>query len=251
MPNVSSTPRYIEGSRLDMHVDRTSKNPWNLPDWRNPAEYPSVKRTSDFAWRWEFLRRHPSYRRIWLAYQSNQASWNKRRSNDKTRAEELARRFQIDRLYSPACRHNQFYLPLEMIMGLYEITPAFRGDMSGFCKRAAKKGQYLIAISPTASLSDQLTCIEADILSMNREWQGWDVAEKSPDKPRWTRRNFCLYLRVLDARDPTHPDPAGPDKMSSVFREEKHTKKMDKDGVIDLEKSAQNTLDKFLLSMPA
>ena len=67
---------------------------------------------------------------------------------------------------------------------------------------------------------------------MNQEWQNWDADKASPSKPTWTRRNFALYLRVLDARDPTHPKHAGADKISSVFLTEKHNKQMNKYGVL-------------------
>ena len=111
---------------------------------RLPEEYPSVEHTCDGAWRWEFIRRNPTYRRVWLAYQSNQDAWHEARSEGDTRVEQVARWFQLEGLYSPACHHKQFIVPMQMVSSLYDITPAFQGDMSQFCKRAARKGSILL-----------------------------------------------------------------------------------------------------------
>jgi hypothetical protein len=38
---------------------------WGLPDWRDPAGYPFNKSTPPAQWRWQWLRRRPSYRNAW------------------------------------------------------------------------------------------------------------------------------------------------------------------------------------------
>jgi hypothetical protein len=251
MRKVSAAKHFAEGLFLDTQVDLNDDNPWNLPDWQAPEQYPTVERTCDGAWRWEFLRRHCSYRRIWLAYQSNQDAWKKVRSEGDTRERQLARRFQLEGLYSPACRYNQFIIPFWMVSSLYQISPAHSGDMSDFCVRAANRGQYLIAISPHESLTDQLTSIKADIIELNKKFQGWAIDQESPRKPQWAREKFPLYLRVLDALDPTHPQCSGLGGISKVLSTEQHNRLTDKDAVKDIRDSAKNTSEKFLRTMPA
>jgi Family of unknown function (DUF6499) len=38
---------------------------WNVPDWRDPAQYPHPRDCSLRQWAWEFLRRNPEYRSLW------------------------------------------------------------------------------------------------------------------------------------------------------------------------------------------
>jgi hypothetical protein len=38
---------------------------WNVPDWRDPAQYPHPRDCSLRHWAWEFLRRNPEYRSLW------------------------------------------------------------------------------------------------------------------------------------------------------------------------------------------
>jgi hypothetical protein len=247
LPATLQPERYL----LNTYVDLNSKNPWNLPDWRIPEQYPSVESTSDGAWRWEFLRRHRYYRSVWLAYQSNHDAWKKVRSDGETRKKIVARWFNVDKLDSPARRYNQFIVPIGMTTSLYEITPAFHGHMSEFCEWAARKGQYLVALSPNESLTDQLASIEADIIELNKVWQDWSVDQKPPRKPEWTRRNFPLYLRILDALDPTHPEKAGLGSISKVLSTEAHNRCTDKRAVVDIRKSAEEHSEKFLRTMPA
>lgn len=40
-------------------------NKISTTDWRNPADYPVLKKTSAGIWAWEFLRRNPLYRANW------------------------------------------------------------------------------------------------------------------------------------------------------------------------------------------
>ena len=39
---------------------------WGVPDWRDPAAYPTADELDDLEWRWEFLRRRHGYRQDWL-----------------------------------------------------------------------------------------------------------------------------------------------------------------------------------------
>jgi hypothetical protein len=40
---------------------------WNVPNWRDPAQYPDWRDCSLRQWAWEFLRRNPEYRAAWRA----------------------------------------------------------------------------------------------------------------------------------------------------------------------------------------
>ena len=174
----------------------------------------------------------------------------------RTRTQLEASRFRLHMLYSPVCRHDLFYRnPFRnpdnhpvMSSGLWEVAPAFRNGRSTaeFCDRAARNGQYLIAITPTESLDAQWSRIKEAILELNRDWNDGT----QPKKRKWNTTNFQRYLRVLDARDETSSQKATWEDIAQVLRGEPGTKAVTKDTVRDYFRQACDVQAKFLITMP-
>lgn len=43
-------------------------NDWGIPKWRDASAYPDPETTSNFQWKWEFLRRRNDFREDWVKY---------------------------------------------------------------------------------------------------------------------------------------------------------------------------------------
>ena len=242
---------------LWMRVDLDTVNPWNLPDWRDASQYPSPDDARYGCWHWEFLRRRMDYRAVWLDYQEKLVAWGRppyrkqiaeggrleykmEAGGPLTRNQREAARFRIDSLYSPACRYDLFLdsargiptlnsiaAPDRAADEICQVTPAFHGDMSAFCSRAAQKAQFLIAITPTFDLNAQWDYISAEIKRLNLEWNDGVV----PREYEWAATNWQKYLRVLDARDNTSPHSNSWEGIAEVFRNERGTTTANKNGV--------------------
>ena len=44
---------------------------WNIPNWEKPQNYPKDSLSRD-QWKWEFIRRNPHYRELWVSYQQSE-----------------------------------------------------------------------------------------------------------------------------------------------------------------------------------
>ncbi len=203
-------------SDLQDEIDLKKDNPWNLPNWENPSEYPDPKNAEDWFWKWEFLRRNPSYRDLWIEYQNNRSEWEKPDEQGVSRAIHEAKRFDLHKLMSPAIRADNInYFEkcvLSKIHELCDVSPAYN-DMSDFCERAHEKGQFLVSITPTERLEEQWKIIkkkikeefevwEEEIKTWNKEFSSLDIEWP---KSRQRRQEFLLYLRLLDAREEPCP----------------------------------------------
>lgn len=95
-------------------------NPWNVPDWRNPKEYPKPEELSYTLWRWEFLRRREDYRQDWESFANPSYQWDLSKASDPShetyqklipRLDDRAFRARIDYLAYGSLKQPQL-LPL-------------------------------------------------------------------------------------------------------------------------------------------
>lgn len=178
---------------------------WNIPDWRDPSQYPDPDKTYMYQWRWEFVRRSKAYRNDWLEYSQNKEEWVKQRECGITKDEEVGHSYGLSMLIDP---NGPGPIPQFGQVIDYEeqpVIPAFYHpeEVEYFCNKARHKGRYLVSIDPTQFLDNQFDRIREQCKSWQKDIQMLLPQDTSsnPKTARARRDRYPLYLRLLDAHE--------------------------------------------------
>jgi hypothetical protein len=186
---------------------------WGVPDWRDTNAYSTA--LDDWAWWWEFTRRSPKYRELWLRW----ATDGECPEVDQSASDFLRYRYRALALRNPQLTYRdaeawQWWAPAVTVGGptLQQFiiicgpdgkpthaesaaaekpvrpvgTPADRlGDM-GYCE---------VAFDLRRPLRPQLDEAERRLMERRDRYYG-KPGPRSPNKDLWP-----AHLRILDARD--------------------------------------------------
>ncbi|MGE4250866.1 MAG: hypothetical protein AB7F09_15855 [Parvibaculaceae bacterium] len=191
---------------------------WGIPDWRDAAAYPAVKRTTLLQWWWQFTRRRPEYRALWLQFAPRHHEWVERNvehmkflaANDGCSVEEkiqwrrnfgiptddpfaIRKEFRMSTLANPSLDfsdHDLMHLHYSdgahgIEFGTFEAVQTFQGDPS----------RKLIAFNVGRPIEGQLIAARRLLEEYQKEFVG-KVLFQRPRKTNWP-----LFLRAIDARD--------------------------------------------------
>lgn len=196
-------------------IDRDGKNPWGLPDWRNANEYNKLSDISMLGWRWEFIRRSPSYRALWLKMQKARARYGDPYVHFVDRYEEEAMRRHGMQLTGPQfdCYHEQLGEWLVDARGdlsdirIFPTNAMDKLEPEAWLTSVSDKNHLLARIDPWTPLGPQLKSIE-DIVKSYLDDEGdrlyilrEDLREEQTKVQRRRVDKYPLYLRLIDARD--------------------------------------------------
>lgn len=162
---------------------------WGVPDWTDERAYRHYARLPADALRWEFLRRHPTYRKAWIAHNEGAAA---------TAVEpDWQREFGIERLWDPASENAPLFLASEVLFVPYgaDDDPEIFARSVDFALRAGRSGYVLAIIDPSVPIDENLKAIKGAYLEQLADWDIKIVKTKdqSGDAPR--------FLRILDGRN--------------------------------------------------
>jgi hypothetical protein len=148
-----------------------AENPFGVPDWRNLHEYPDPELTPLRQWRWQFLRRDPSYRSSWETFRTNVIEWSDS-SGGTSKHDETARRYGLCELISPAAPQLIDHWGLDAQTLKWVVIPAgySEADVRDFVTETRARGFFLAAIDPSAALSSQLDRIQTEVSSWSPEF---------------------------------------------------------------------------------
>jgi Family of unknown function (DUF6499) len=171
-----------------------------VPDWRDAAAYPSPDELTLEQWRWEFLRRNHDYRRDYF------------RDSDSFGAESRARYFErvyhilhpfdpmqsVRSILSDSADGSIFGPSFEAVFvesrlqhwycDMYELKSRVLSD--------AEPHHLFIRVDLKRPLEPQFHALKQIAKNAQRSWNGGKINVRRAHK-----RNWPLYLRVLDARD--------------------------------------------------
>jgi Uncharacterized conserved protein (DUF2285)/Family of unknown function (DUF6499) len=166
---------------------------WNVPDWRDPTQYPRDRSLRQ--WAWEFLRRNPEYRAFWrehiepfydptFQFQDVVGVVGPAHGVPANKQAKLVRHFGLE-TFPPS--PNDDYPPL------------FTG--TGLRYTAEREARLLLYPGQIAVIFDLTRPIKRQMAAARRVFD----EEKKQGKIPGTHRNridqFALYLRVLDGVD--------------------------------------------------
>jgi len=188
---------------------------WGVPDWRDAAAYPGSA-TTLVEWWWQFTRRHPDYRALWLDAAPRQAAfveenkpqlvemahltkvpvdWYLERQRDTPPLDKgLRARFRINFILNPTKSFaSDDLLPYFQNDSVYEISlPSSRSFTASI---EDMSGRALISFNLKKPLDRQLKDAKW-LLEGQRQWLGLPKVVRRPRTASW-----ALFLRALDARE--------------------------------------------------
>jgi hypothetical protein len=170
---------------------------WKVPDWRNPAQYPSDCSLRQSAW--EFLRRNPEYRARWrehiepsydptLRFQDRVGAVEPAYGVPPEKQAELVHRFSLE-TFPPSPNDN--------------YPPLFTG--TGLCWTEERGPRMLLYPGQIAVIFDLERPIEWQMAEARRIFAREQKYAKEEKRIKPAHRNrtelFARYLRVLDGVD--------------------------------------------------
>lgn len=196
-------------------------NTWNVPDWRNPDEYPKPEDLSHTLWRWEFLRRHPDYREDWKTHAEASYQWQVEQASKETPIR------HVPTLDDPVFRANVLYLgdrieddpqlfihaldrirkygtwgampnPSIRVPAHFQFKLTFSGCLCGpdeYNNISLKENEVMFSFDLSSPLLKQVKMVHRLLKHLQVNKFGKELFRK-PKKDVWP-----LYLRTLDARD--------------------------------------------------
>jgi len=202
-------------------------NPWGLPDWRDPEQYPKHNNDIDENdeyylkkikfWKWEFIRRCPEYQKDWIKFNSNRDVWKKKDKEGKTKEGKVLFKYGLAYLDHPnPDLKNPFLLAASRTES--ECVPATcKIFVDQLTERARVNNNYIAIINPRLPLENQYVRITKEI----EEWEDERISTVELDKDsnlvktytsdgipdyRQAISKYTLYIRLLDSRqDPSKP----------------------------------------------
>lgn len=208
-------------------MSEDKKDRWGCPDWRDASAYPvSGDSLKQWAWRWQFVRRLPHYRKYWVTLDprlpkeptdSKIDPFQHKKPPDED-GEIIAMKYSLGLMPSPrseGLRENPF---IEGIGGSILILPSLdhvlsecgnKDDTEQFLSQLARK-QHWMSKTDIGYIMDSVCLFRFDL---NRDIKKQlERAERMllyiqrinyPDYERITQRreNWPLFLRIIDAWD--------------------------------------------------
>ena len=197
-------------------------NPWNLPDWRDVKNYPE-QGARPHIWRWQFLRRSPTYRSVWEQFWPNTDAWFTAVDGALPQHDVEAKKYNLAHLINPSANHipDEIQVFLEQLAG--QVMPASYVEevVEDFVREARAQDLYLATFNVNAPMESQWQAV----LSGLDYWKTQVMTRKAPEGPRKRERAdaFPLYLRLLDAPE----KKATWTSIEAVFRKEKASRSSD------------------------
>lgn len=186
---------------------------WGLPDWRDAASYGDTTLWGDHRWRWEFLRR---CRLLRIAFHRNARLAVRRRA-----ADEIIQGVQLPTLLptDPQFTTNPFggepfgYIGLPN-PAISELSEAFLKFITASQPQSGLHTYYDGEGNPAYSdgvffspdeavwVFDLTGDIDAQVNAAKEKIKALQADRQLvPRQPKFHRKNWPLYLRVLDARE--------------------------------------------------
>ena len=240
-------------------------NPYDVPDWADPAAYPKDAELTLPQWRWEFIRRSTDYRSAWLEWRElyNDIAVDGCLEgaiedqfgigapiDPRLQAKEIADQTLIDYSASFIHWHNmgehfsdeaydeQGTLDNDDDLNIYKTW-----SLLDFI--ASSEGTILVSINPAYPLKTQFINAETLIAAqIERQGSLLNLAKNPKRRKQKQHARYSTYLRVLDARDTSNKTkPISWNKLQKALRAEKH-------GITatSLHKQATDAQRKFLQS---
>jgi hypothetical protein len=176
-----------------------------VPDWQDASAYPEGESITMREWWWEFTRRRPDYRELWLAAQPIENKTRRYAPN----VDEFRLKFELSVIYNPRLQLSDWQLaqyryptnygnsPInflaEQIDHPHIVEAAARARHQG--NFAEENGQMLYNFDLRKPLGPQLAHAESFLKGVQNEIYS-NTSTRRPRKEKWRD-----YLRVLDARD--------------------------------------------------
>lgn len=193
-------------------------NPWNVPDWRNPDEYPKPEELSHTLWRWEFLRRHPEYRMHWKTHAEPSYHWQLQHASKHAPLRHVPNPdspiFRADVLYLFDQSPESFSAELSNIRRYgtagrlpnpsIRVPAHLQFDLNfGRClcgpdeykNISLQENEVMFSFDLSSPLHKQVRMVHRLLKHIQVHHFGKELLRK-PKKDAWP-----LYLRTLDARD--------------------------------------------------
>ena len=162
---------------------------WGVPDWRDETRYLASDVLTDSEWRWQFLRRRPSYREEWLAgFQAGRVWHDVVQSTNPDRCE---RDYGLSMLLDPRADHSDWIL----LQSFRSVNVGVRSVSLECSRHWSESGLYLFRFDLKQAIRPQIVRAERFLTKIQREMHG----QVNTPKPR--RDNWPLFLRALDAKD--------------------------------------------------
>lgn len=194
---------------------------WGLPDWRDGAAYPHD--LTDRQWWWQFTRRRPDYRGLWLEHRPSEemilAAGPDARCYPPDR-HSLYLNFQLNALLDPRREYSNLELSCHRrsLNGTAPVSTGVRREAlnealalfddlgPGYVKQALEEatnqsaaaenaGVMLYSFDLSKPLPDQILAAEKTL----EFWQERRFGKLNPRRPH--DANWSLYLRALDAKE--------------------------------------------------
>jgi hypothetical protein len=157
---------------------------WNVPDWRDPTQYPSARSLRQ--WAWEFLRRNPVYRAGWLA--CIEPFFDPARNVDPTHGVPVAQQ---------AVLVHQFGLESFPPSPDDDYPPRFKG--TGLRWTEEREAHMVIDPGQIAVIFDLTRPLKWQVRAL------WRLFAEQREQAGLAHKNrtdrFPSYLRILDADD--------------------------------------------------
>ena len=186
---------------------------WGVPDWSQGKSYPAPDELPDDLWRWEFLRRNPEYRDDWEIYawetyatltgfpydQSPDAVLTPNNEEFVADIPHSERRYGLKMCPNPRNpRPNVGNLVFENCNVVLKEGEGPRWLEGGWRQDVSvPEGFVLVQFDLATPWSKQEAAAKYQFESLQRA-RGY--TPKS-ERPKRTRMNWPIYLRLLDARD--------------------------------------------------
>jgi len=166
---------------------------WGIPNWTRAEDYP-IEMT-DRAWRWEFLRRNPVYRRDWEALEARGLT---------VRILGEPGFIEVASFTDDTNWHMYFNPKCHLTDNILDLLEAVNVDVNYVVSRDRKPTPRLPLNNPkfveyqfniAEPLGPQIRKAQSDLL------QAQEVLSGRKSTPRPSRELWSLYLRLLDARE--------------------------------------------------
>ncbi|MGZ2410755.1 hypothetical protein ACUXST_000152 [Sphingomonas sp. F9_3S_D5_B_2] len=199
---------------------------WGLPDWTESSAYPPSVSLTKRQWWWQFTRRNPDYRKLWLEAcalrephqtMGTDGRWYGPRmqyAGDAKAIETLRVQFRLPKLLDPACDFSDSILMtlMEPTGGIHHLPRSGAVDRA---RRRIERGEDINRLRDEYADCEEIRMsaglvnyefdlrkpLPAQMKKAEEHLRNVQAATRGRQKWKPEPGNWSSYLRVLDARD--------------------------------------------------